>query len=326
MLTPRSVPTNPGMLTLGMMAGDVVGAVSGFSPSVFRVSNYGVTRFLDVNVGVGGNGLAVETPYKSLTVALAAMQKWDTLLVAPGDYTNGTAATYETPLNAVAPMCRMIGLNPHGRGFGPWFGQAAAGLPILNIRARNWRISGFEFDNPSSEAGLRITTLGTSDARFTQVDNCLFTGGKFGIDLYGAGTYAMIYNNVFDLIQVANGSAMTCGSVAGVDTPRRNQIIGNEFAENVNHLNFNTAGRTSRGLKSSKIFGNTFQGVGFQSGGNVTMIFDFTGGGGNQFCNNYLGITKTEWANGTYTTAGTNDGVNSVGNHMNDGEQAAVSG
>lgn len=145
------------------------------------------TYFVDPTSG--SNQYEGDTPdraFSTLTYAFTKMVKWDALLCAPGNYTGN----HSSPLNATAPFCSLIGLNAVNLGTGPWAGATVATSPILHIRARGWRISGFEFDCPTGAAGLKLTTSGTSNANYVLIDNCLFTGGA------GTGKYGIVDGDI----------------------------------------------------------------------------------------------------------------------------------
>jgi hypothetical protein len=271
-------------------------------------SVYGKTYFVDPTSGVGSNGnsgLAPDKAWATLTYAFTKLAKWDTLYCAPGDY----SGNYLTPLNATAPFVSLIGVQATDIGFGPW-SAGTAGSPIINVRARGWLISGFEFDGVSDEASLKLTTSGTSNANYAQIENCLFTGGKYGIDWVGAPTYTMVYNCLFEDILT---SAFICTD-SSTDVPRRCIIQGNHFRENAADIAMNP-----RGFKSSTIASNFFQLDGISR--NSTVLLDTRGGGGNIIVNNWFDVTQAQYTDDAATafirTSATDYGA---GNHCNDGE------
>jgi hypothetical protein len=264
------------------------------------------TRFVDVNTGSNGNsGKSPTRAWETLTYAFTQMAKNDTLMVAPGDY----SGNYSSPLNADAAFCALIGVQATDIGFGPW-SAGTAGSPILSMRARGWRISGFEFDGVSDDASVTLTTSGTSNSNFTQIENCLFTGGIYGIDWSGAPTYTMIYNCLFEDITT---QAFIC-SDSSTDVPRRCVIHMNHFRENAADISMNP-----RGFKSSTISSNFFQLDGISR--DSTVLIDTRGGGGNIIVDNYLDITKAQYTDDGATafirTSATDYGA---GNHCKDGE------
>lgn len=268
-------------------------------------SMLGTNWFVDPNTGRDGNsGKEVGKSLASLTRAFELVTAWDAIFCAPGDY----SGNYSTPLNATAPFVSLIGIQATDTGFGPWM-AGTAGSPIINVRARGWRISGFEFDGVSDEASVKLTTSGTSNANYIQIDNCLFTGGKYGIDWVGAPTYSKIAGNNFEDILT---SALICTD-SGTDVPRRCMIYGNEFKENIAHIAMNP-----RGFKDSTIRGNVFSLDGVTR--DATVLLDTRGGGGNAIVGNYFDITKAQYTDDAATafirTAATDFGA---GNYCNDG-------
>jgi hypothetical protein len=257
-------------------------------------SMYGNNYFVDATNGSNGNtGLSPDRAWSTLTFAFARLTALDaknaTIFCAPGDY----SGNYNTPLNGDAAFVSLIGVQATDVGFGPW-SAGTAGNPIINVRARGWRISGFEFDGVSDEASIKLTYSGTSNANYTQIDNCLFTGGKYGIDWVGAPTYTHVLSNLFEDILT---SAFTCTNSAS-DTPQRCRIIGNEFAENAKHMDMNSAGAT-RGFKASKIIGNSFQLDGIAR--DATVLLDNRGGGGTAIIGNYFDCTTTQYGDDSST-------------------------
>jgi hypothetical protein len=268
-------------------------------------SIYGTTWFVDPTSGGDGNsGKEPGKAFKTLTKVFTMVGAWDTIFCAPGDY----SGNYSTPLNSVAPFVSLIGVQATDLGLGPWM-AGTAGSPIINVRARGWRISGFEFDGVSDEASVKLTTSGTSNANYTQIDNCLFTGGKYGIDWVGAPTYSKIVGSNFEDILT---SAFICTD-SSTDVPRRCMIYGNEFKENIAHISMNP-----RGFKDSTIRGNVFSLDGVTR--DATVLLDTRGGGGNAIVGNYFDVTKAQYTDDAATafirTAATDFGA---GNFCNDG-------
>lgn len=279
-------------------------------------SIFGNTYFVDVNSGSNGNsGKEPSKAWETLTYAFTRISSWDTIMVAPGNYTGN----YQTPLNADAAFVSLIGVQATDMGFGPWAGATTSTSPILEVKARGWRISGFEFDAPASSSAIKLTTSGTSNANYTQIDNNLITGGagtgKYGIDWSGAPTYTKVLNNRFDGFGASGATALWC-SDSSTDVPRMCRIHGNEFQENTSHIAMNP-----RGFKSSVISGNFFHLDGISR--DATVLLDTRGGGGNQIVGNYFDITKAQYTDDSATafirTASTDAGM---GNYCSDGAAA----
>lgn len=280
------------------------------------VLSRGVIYYVDaVNGNDGNNGLSLAEPFKTFSVALAALGIDDTLFVARGGYTGDFA----TQLNAAAPFVNIIGMNATEKGFGPFFASSTSTEPTISVRARGMRISGLEFDNPSSDAGIELLANGgTQRSDFLEIDHCLFTGGKFGIDQNGGSTYCFIHDNIFDLLSVALGSAISATDT-GQKLPGRWRVVNNEFLENVNHMDMSVA-VGSHGFNSSVIGpDNVWQHKG--QARDVTVAFDIRGGAGNVVVGNFCGAAKSVGTGGTVYEMGNND--RSAGNMFTDGVQAA---
>jgi len=276
-------------------------------------SVFGKTYFVDPTNGVDGNkGTSPDKALATLTRAFVLMKDNDTVICAPGDYTGN----HVTPLNSVAPFCSVIGMQATALGLGPFAAATDTASPILSIRARGWRVSGFEFDGNAVTESVLATTSGTSNANFLQMDHCLFTGGSVaGIDYFGAPTFSALYHNGFT--QMTGGSTILC-SDASTDTPRSGHIYGNRFWENINHIAMNP-----RGFKDTVIEKNTFMLDGVSR--DALVMLDTRGGGGNQIIDNYFDITQAQFTDDAATafirTAATDYGA---GNHLADGEQNAL--
>lgn len=251
-------------------------------------SMFGLNFFVDSNIGSNGNtGKSPDKAWSSLTYAFARLTalgaKNATIFVAPGDY----SGNYDTPLNDDAPFISLIGVQATDGGFGPW-AAGIAGSPILSVRARGWRISGFEFDGVSDDAGIKLIASGTSNGNYAQIDNCLFTGGKYGIDWSGAPTYTKVLACLFEDILT---SAFTCTNSGG-DTPQRCDILGNRFSENAAHIHMGSGGG-ARGFKASRIQGNSFQLDGIAR--NATVLLDNRGGASTAIIKNFFDCTVTQY-------------------------------
>ena len=278
--------------------------------------NIGKIYYVDaVNGNDGNDGLSLDKAFSTLAVALAVMVINDTLFVARGGYTGD----FSTPLNGVAPFTNIIGMNATDKGFGPFMASSTSTVATIDVQARGMRISGIEFDCPAlGPAVLGSNNGGTIRGDFLEIDHCLFTGGKFGLDNGGGITYCHAHHNIFDLMSVAAGSAITATSTAQ-KLPGRWRVEENEFLENVNHMDMNvTVG--SHGFNSSIIGpNNVFQHKG--QARDVTVALDIQGGAGNLVVGNFIGGAKSLSTGGTTYEIGNDD--RAAGNVFTDGVQTA---
>lgn len=275
--------------------------------------------YVDPNTGgAHGDGKSWDTPLLLLTDALLAMKKWDTIFCAPGDYTGN----YDTPLNADAPFCSVIGMRQTSLGLACWAAATDQAVAIMNVIARGWRISGFEFDCPTTSngvaGGVRLeklnATWSTRRGDYLEVDHCLFTGGKAGFRYHGGGTYAHIHDNQFDLMAGSDGNdGAMVSSDSGNQLGGRWLVENNIFAECVNQMSF---GQGVRGLNSSTIKGNTFQ-VDAQANAGVVLLDLRGGGAGNMVINNFFGCTEAQYGSGSFIRTNAND--EGMGNWAADG-------
>lgn len=253
--------------------------------------------YVDPNRSTSGNGKSWNSAFNDLAEALLAVGSNDYIFCAPAGYTGN----YSTPLDAGARRVSLIGVNAGRLGLGPWFGPSVTSLPSLTIKARGWMISGFEFDNPATSYGIQLNTLtdATEIGSYTEIKNCLFTGGRGGINFKGGGTYINIHHNRFDEMA---GTGAGDGAIMCTDSSHQCPIMchvhNNEFMENITHIGMGKG--TARGFNSSIIGpGNVFQ----VTGGNrtCTLIMDLRANkGGNTVVNNWFGCDTTD-----YNTAGT---------------------
>ncbi len=282
----------------------------------------GVIRYVDaVNGRDGADGLTLANAQKTFSVALAAMKIDDTLLVARGGY----QGDFATPLNAVAPFTNIIGLGASDRFHGAFFSSSTSTEPTLSIRARGMYIEGLEFDCPASDAGVELSKNSGSLRRpdGLEIRNCLFTGGKFGIDQNspdsnGGSTYIHVVECIFDYQSVSAGSGISATDT-GHQLPGRWKVEDSEFLELIGAMDM-AAAVANHGFNSSIIGpNNTFQLKG--QARDTTPALDIRGGAGNVVVANHIGGAKSTSTGGTTFEIGSND--RAVGNVFLDGVQTA---
>lgn len=278
--------------------------------------------FIDsVNGQDTNDGLSWETAFATIGQGMTAATALGTRgrfrgFVAPGGYTE----TVLTPLNADAPFGQLIAVSPTTASWGAaWWASGGASEPCLTVRARGWRISGFEIDSPTGAAGILLqrNSGGTLRSSGTEIDHCFIGAsitGKYGVEFEGADTYIYIHDNDFSLCQAANGAAIFCNTTP-VAIPLFCRVEYNLFRENTSHI----AMGASWGFNAASIKGNVFQGTGDTS---ATKILDLSGGRNNTVTGNTFGIDngtgggQYDESNGK-CLAGTNDSW--AGNFINDG-------
>jgi hypothetical protein len=218
------------------------------------------------------------------------------IFVAPGGYTEDII----TPSNTECPFGQLIAVNPTGQSFGAvYLTSETATEPVLTIRARGWKVSGFEFDGPATDGCVLLDGLtANSNAAGTEISDCLFVGqgqADFGIDVLNNGApHTIIRNCHFDGI---TGPAITCTN-SSVDQPRFWEIDHCVFVDNDDHIDMN-----GKGFKESWIHDCSFMKVGANR--TATLQLDNQAGSNNNIGpNNFLSSTYDN-AGGYYT--GTND-------------------
>ncbi len=262
-----------------------------------------------------GAGKSWEEPFATMQEALNVVQPWDTIFCAPGNHT----ADNVTPINGDAPFVSLIGMRQGSLGLAAWLTSTTATEPAIEVRARGWRVSGFEFDNPSTNAGISLLRSVANDYRpdFCEIDHCLFTGGASGIHHVEGSTYIHVHDNQFDLM--TGTTARLSGAIqvvsSGHQLPGMWMIEDNIFRENIWHINLGA----SWGFNSATIRGNQF----FLTGqaNTALVMLDIRGGNGSMINDNYFGCTKAEYGDDSSTdfirTSGNDIGT---GNHCDDGD------
>jgi hypothetical protein len=204
------------------------------------------------------------------------------------------------------------------RGFAAWGTSTTATEPHLSLRARGWRISGFEFDCPATNAGILLdkhTDGSTWRPDYIEIDHCLFTGGACGIAQSVGSTYAHIHDNLFD--GFAGSTANLSGAIQIQSSSHQIPIYwlveNNHFMNNIWHINVGTNGTNACIYK-----GNTFSLLG--QARNATVLLDIRGGGGNQVIDNYFGCTVAQYKDDSATAfVRANATDEGMGNMCNDG-------
>jgi len=256
----------------------------------------GTTFYVDsgaANDNNSGTSWALAKKTIQAALDLCTARGHHTVLVHSGAYVENLT----TPINATAPFCQLIGVDPTNRGYGVYLAPASGTGDILTINARGWRVSGLEFDPATTAAGVRFTrdADGANRSCYAHIDHCHFTTGKYGIHTTGSPVYVMMEHNLFDSLTTA---AIFCG---GGDTsfasPLHWTIRYNEFRENTAHIKMGA----SWGLNASKIYKNIFQGTGAGASAKDDAVIDIRGGtfGCNVVAQNVLGISASDYDSGT---------------------------
>lgn len=284
---------------------------------------FGTTYFVDPsgsNASDSNTGKNKNSPLKTLTQAFLNVSSWDTIRCAPGNYTGN----YTTPVNADAAFVSVIADATHENGFAAWMGATTASSPIIDVRARGWRFEGFEFDCPTGAAAIRLTKStdgSTHRCDFTTIANCIFTTGKYGIEVNGGGTHVHVHDCKFDQLTESGAFAIV---VLNTDNqiPAFWVVEDCIFATSVNHIG---PANATYGWSESTFRRNIHQADGV--GQNVTMMLDIraASGGGNMVIDNYFDMTASEWTTGdSDAKLRTNSTDFGAGNECNDGPAETV--
>ena len=267
-------------------------------PVVYHVSKSGA----DTNNGLSWANAFLTVQHGLDAVGLLGLTNKGTVLVGPGEYIESLV----TPLDTVARYGALIAVTQTERGMGTVeLTSAAMDAPTINVRSRGWRISGFEINCPSAEAGIKLDQLTANCvAAFTQIDHCHFDGlkaafGLRGIDGYGAASHARILDNLFTFLLEAGGVAI--GSTdASWSNPNLWEILRNVFIANANHIDF----RPNRGPGNATILENTLH-KNTAVGPPVGEMINLAGGSVNIISKNVLGGDYS--VAGGYTQGGATD-------------------
>ncbi|KKN56937.1 hypothetical protein LCGC14_0567290 [marine sediment metagenome] len=267
-----------------------IGLAPDYPGNVYHVDKTGN----DGNDGLGWGG------GRALLTIQAALDKCSgrglhTVLVASGAYQE----TLTTPNNATAPFGQLIGMEARDTGSGCYL-YSVGTTNILTINARGWRVSGFEFESGSAAAGIKLVreSGGVNRSDYTQIDNCAFVTGKYGIEVTGAPYEVVIRNCTF--------FNLTTGAIYHTDSSwanaRKWTIRGNDFSENASHIYLP--------MNQSFIYRNIFQGTGSTRSAKDANLLNITGGtlGMNQVSENHLGIADGTGAGQYDETSGSCQG------------------
>jgi len=144
------------------------------------IASQGNVIFVDSNVTTSGNGNSWDTAMSTITLAVAAAERYDTILVAGTvNQDSAEALTSDYDEAVVIPATKM-GLKIIGCGNSPegiaW--NADADEVCLTVNARDCYISGFRFRPDGATTGVGIAFETDSDmannAMGSTVENCIF--------------------------------------------------------------------------------------------------------------------------------------------------------
>ena len=273
----------------------------------------GTVYFVDPNNGNDGNtGLKVNTAFETLTKAFTVITHYDTIICAAGNYTGN----YTTPNNATASFVRLIGFRTGDIGSASWAGATTASSPIIDVIARGWTITDFEFDCPTGSSGIRLTknVSQTSRCDFTHIERCIFTTGKYGIEVNGGGTHVRVKGCKFDQL-TETGAFGIHVTATGFQIPAFWVVEDNIFATSLNHIG---PGNATYGWNESTFRNNVHQ---TDSGTDATTVCDVraSSGTGNMVLGNYFDIAKASFTADTTVRGNTTDFA--AGNWFLDGAQ-----
>lgn len=258
-----------------------------------------------------GNGLGWGTAFQTITTAFAAVSSNDRIFIKQGGYTGN----FTTPVNATASFVSVIGITTHDQGLAPYLAASSSSSPLIDVLARGWSFQGLEFDCPTSSSGIRLTKSvdGTTNRPdFATIKNCIFTTGKYGVEVNGGGTHVTIRDCKFDQLTSSGAFAIHVTDTSH-QIPAFWLVRDNYFLTNTDHIG---PGNATYGWNNS-----TFQGNVFDNATTTTLDIRASGGIGNIVIGNYFDVAAAAF-NSTDIIGNTTDFA--AGNHFNDVDQTLV--
>ena len=230
-----------------------------------RTQSQGVTLFVDANhldAKDTHDGTDPMHPLKTIGAAITRLGTMQTagvkvtgsvIFVAEGNY----AESVVTPTSVVGPnYVTIVGVG--GMGL-PYWTSGLATDPCLDIRAFGWRVTGFQFGAPVTDACIVLQNQAPTvacDASGSVIEGNMFDGlavGLYGIFQHGASD-VQILNNIFSRFNNAGNTSTALVSDGVVALPTRNVVAGNVFMDSDNHMVFPGNGNL--------VQSNVFQAVG----------------------------------------------------------------
>lgn len=209
-------------------------------PYGIRWAARGIVLFVDSahpNANDAADGVDPMEPKATVQSAVdsALLESYSTIVVSGSVTESVVTPDYATGPNYVT----ILGVGPSR--YSPSWQSDDAALPCLDMRAVGWRVSGFRFYGPTTEAciQLRHTDTGANDIAIrTIIDNCYFDGlttGRYGIwshgcyDVWIAYCTFALFNNA-----LAGGAIPLYAAVTPLAIPYRNHIVGCLFYDSEN--------------------------------------------------------------------------------------------
>lgn len=221
------------------------------------------------------DGLSAQRPFATIQAAMdaitarGALRGRSAVFVAPGGY----AENIITPLNTIAPFGALIATTPTKRAGGAtYLSPATATSPVLTVRARGWRINGFEIDAGASGGCVHLDGT-TSDAnpKYVEIDDCLLIGA--------AGAYGILSDHSTDLARVHHNFFLSI-ALEAISCVTAQQLFWEIFENDFEDCQKAFAPRSSLGPNGMRMHHNRFQHTG-NTYGACTPKIDTRGGSQN---------------------------------------------
>ncbi len=247
------------------------------------------------NGGDGGVGNAEDNAFATVQKAMDEANDYDYITVLPGTYT-------ENLLMGLVGTGKNITLKGTGMKSG-WadalqctlLGTGDQTSPIITVRERGWRITGFRIAVCGSSQSIVLdqdqagTTVGTTMTEYTQIDNNYFWLNQDDISLSGYPHGIKILNNHF--VWTTNRVMLNDGG-AVFKAMNDCLIAGNFFNDVDNGIYFDVGG-----FSQSVITGNYFSAKGC-----TKKLYNGVGG------SNVYNIIGGNYFGGTYSKSGGYEG------------------
>jgi len=227
----------------------------------------GVVLFVDpghVNASATADGTDPENPLSTLQAAVTQLQTWMALgldvaystIIVSGSLSESVVTGDYTEMPS---YCTIKGIGASHYAIS--WDSGLATDPCLDLRCVGWRVEGFRFLAPTTDACivLRHTDTGANDIAIrTIINDCLFDGlttGLYGIETHGCYD-VWITNCTFQLFNnVANDATGLITGTTPLAIPYRNHVVNCKFWDSDNGAIFPCNG--------SEIVDSMFQSVGY---------------------------------------------------------------
>lgn len=257
----------------------------------------------------GNNASATGTYEKAFSTVAGALSS---PLLKPGMSIGLLGVTTEEVTAPIVNDITIIGMGnwprqattsgaPNGGG-ATWLSPSGGSGTLLTVQGQANTVKNIYFNNSATGATtacLKVLTTGdpptSADAAHILVQNCIFTGGNFGVYVSGGTNFVNLDGNTFFNFTGSGDTAVANVTGAGVGTLWGWRVTNNYVYDCVNGIKVPTT--------QSFFIGNTFVYAGKVV--TATTLLSLTGGTGNIIYNNKFGLASNAGSVGTICAYGT---------------------